>query len=184
MLGDAADTDDVAIAADLARRAALAAGGHAEGRPLFAGHTDLPWPDRPLEVLWHAQTLLREFRGDGHIAALLTEDVGPVEALVVHAATGEAPTAMLRLTRSWPDEHWEDAVERVRSRGWLVDGELALNDAGRAHRQKVEDDTDRLSVHPYTALGDERCDELRRLVRPWSRTIVGANMGAASSPLG
>jgi hypothetical protein len=184
VLGEAVGSPDMARAAELLRIAAEHACERPQGRPLFAAHASLDWPEQPHLVLWHGQTLLREFRGDGHIAALLTEDVGPVEALVVHAATGEAPTAMLRLTRSWPDEHWEDAVERVRSRGWLVDGELALNDAGRAHRQKVEDDTDRLSVHPYTALGDERCDELRRLARPWSRAIVGANMGAASSPLG
>ena len=42
-----------------------------EGRPLYAGHADLPWPDEPLLELWHAASLLREHRGDGHIAALL-----------------------------------------------------------------------------------------------------------------
>src|SRR4051794_12194218 len=42
-----------------------------EGRPLYAGHADLPWPEEPVLVLWHGATLLREYRGDGHIAALL-----------------------------------------------------------------------------------------------------------------
>ena len=68
ILGDAADGPDVAEAAVLARRAALAVVDHPEGRALFGGHASLEWPDDPLLVLWHAQSLLREFRGDGHVA--------------------------------------------------------------------------------------------------------------------
>ncbi len=66
----AATIADLAPAADIARAAALVACERPEGRALFAGHAQLPWPDEPHLVLWHAQTLLREFRGDGHIAAL------------------------------------------------------------------------------------------------------------------
>ncbi|CAM5262430.1 SCO6745 family protein [Streptomyces aurantiogriseus] len=73
----------------LTRRAAEAACEHAQGRPLFAAHAALPWPEEPVLQLWHAQTLLREFRGDGHVACLLSEGVGGLEALVLHAATGE-----------------------------------------------------------------------------------------------
>jgi hypothetical protein len=183
LLGDAIGSTEMARAAELVRIAAEQASARPQGRPLFAAHAALPWPDEPHLVLWHGQTLLREFRGDGHIAALLTEEVGPVEALVVHAATGEPPVDVLRLTRSWSDTDWDAAVDRVRTRGWLVDGELVLTDAGRTHRQQVEDDTDRLSVLPYAALGDDRCAELRDLARPWSRAIVAANFGA-SGPLG
>jgi hypothetical protein len=178
VLGDAVESPEMARAAELVRIAAEAACERPQGRPLFAAHAALDWPEQPHLVLWHSQTLLREFRGDGHIAALLDEEVGPVEALVVHAATGEAPAGVLRATRNWSDDQWDEAVERVRARGWLADGELALSEAGRAHRQRVEDDTDRLAVHPYSALGDERCEELRGLARPWSQAIVGANMGA------
>ena len=33
------------------------------GRPLYAGHADLAWPDAPHLVMWHALSLLREHRG-------------------------------------------------------------------------------------------------------------------------
>ena len=84
----------------LARRAAEAACEHPQGRPLFAAHAALPWPDEPLLQLWHAQTLLREFRGDGHVACLLSEGVGPLDALVLHAATGEVPVDFLKASRA------------------------------------------------------------------------------------
>src|SRR5438094_4289023 len=84
-------SSQLAEAADLARTAALAACEHPEGRPLFAGHAALPWPDDAHLVLWHAQSLLREFRGDAHVAALLLEGLRGVEALVIHGATGEVP---------------------------------------------------------------------------------------------
>jgi hypothetical protein len=38
----------------LARRAAEAACDHPQGRPLFAAHAALAWPDDPLPRLWHA----------------------------------------------------------------------------------------------------------------------------------
>jgi len=183
MLGDAAHTDDVAAAADLARRAALSACGHAEGRPLFAGHAGLPWPDEPIDVLWHAQTLLREFRGDGHLALLVDHGIGGLEALVMHEATGELPVAFLRATRGWTDAEWAAATERLRDRGWLrpvgTVEHLALTDEGAAVRSAIEEATDRLSVVAYEAIGEDGCDSLRGLVRPLSRTVVAASgMGA------
>src|SRR4051812_2562056 len=96
-------------AAALARRAAEAACEHVEGRALFAAHAGLPWPDAPRLVLWHAQTLLRELRGDGHIAALVAEGVSGIEALILHTATGEAPG--MRTSRPWSDEAWDAAVD-------------------------------------------------------------------------
>ncbi|HEY1636007.1 MAG TPA: hypothetical protein VGF64_14680 [Acidimicrobiales bacterium] len=177
VLGDAAGSPEMARAAELARIAAEAASERPEGRPLFAGHSKLPWPSEPHLVLWQAQALLREYRGDGHVAILTGAGLTGIEALVLHAATGEVPAEALRVTRSWSHEQWNEGVEAVRSRGWLSAGEeLSLSEAGRAHRQQVEDATDHLALHPYAALGDERCSELRALARPFSRTIVSAGM--------
>jgi hypothetical protein len=171
VLGDDADAPDVAAAAAIAREAALRATDHPEGRPLFAAHASLDWPEDPLLVLWHAQTLLREFRGDAHVALLATAEVSGLEALVVHGATGEVPPAALQATRGWTDAEWAGAVEDLRTRGWLAaDG--SLTDAGRAHRQQVEDRTDELAVVAYEEIGDDECARLRELVRPLSRTIV------------
>ena len=177
-LGDAVlESKQMARAAELARIAAEAAGERPEGRPLFAGHSELRWPEEEHLVLWHAQTLLREFRGDGHIAVLCGAGLSAVEALVVHAASGEVDESVLRSTRAWPDDDWLAAVESVRSRGWLAAGDgLRLSVAGEEHRKQVEERTDALAVHPYAALGEERCAELRSLGRPFSQTIVSAGM--------
>lgn len=170
VLGDDVSSPAVAEAADLARAAAEATVPGA-GRPLYAAHAALPWPDDSHLVLWHAITVLREFRGDGHIAALLADDVGPCEALVMHGASGEVPSAILKATRAWPDDEWSAAEEELRRRGWLsADG--GLTEEGARHRQWVEDRTDALALAPWEALGDERCARLRDLVRPLSKAIV------------
>ena len=182
MLGDAVGTEPMARAAELARRAAERAALAYEGRPLFAAHAALPWPEPPHLVLWHAQTLLREFRGDGHVALLVAAELDPVEALALHLATGELPEAFLRGTRGWSDDAWDAGVVRLVGRGLVRRVEpsgahpasLALTDAGTALRQEIEDATDRLALSAYEALGDELCTELRALARPFSRTVVDA----------
>jgi hypothetical protein len=171
--GDEIGSDAVVEAAVLARRAAEAASEHPEGRPLFAAHAALDWPDEPHLVLWHAQTLLREFRGDGHIAALVLEGLDAVEALVTHAASGDVPAATLQETRAWPDEAWRAACERLRDRGLLEAGDdLVFTDAGDAQRRRIEDRTDACAVVAYEPLGDDGCARLRELARPLSRAIV------------
>ena len=134
-------------------------------------HASLEWPDDPLLVLWHAQSLLREFRGDGHIAALTVEGLTGIDALVIHGATGEVPRVALQSTRGWTDAEWDDAVEGLRSDGWLLaDG--TFTDEGRIRRQAIEDRTDELSVWAYEALGEDRCARLRTLARPLSKAVV------------
>jgi hypothetical protein len=187
MLGDAVDSPDMVRAAELARAVAERAAEQVGGRPLFAGHAGLEWPDAPHLVLWHAQTCLREFRGDGHIAALLLAGIEPVEALVVHVASGEVPIDFLKSSRGWSDPEWDDGVERVRARGWLGAtgnaSELSLSDAGKTVRQRVEDETDAMAVFPYQAIGEDGCAELRTLTRPFSRAVVaGAGLGVATHP--
>ena len=179
MLGPAADSEDVVAAADLAVEAAVRAGERTEGRPLFAGHADLPWPDAPLERLWHAQSLLREFRGDGHITQLVRHELDGVEALVLHEATGELPAGLLRQTRGWSDDEWVAAAARLRARGWLQASDAGdppiLSDEGLAVRRDIEEATDRLSVYAYEAIGEEGCGTLRTLARPFSRAVVDAS---------
>lgn len=176
--GDAIDGPDVREAATLARAAAERAGERPHGRPLFAAHACLPWPTEPHLVLWHAQSLLREYRGDGHVSLLLTEGLSGLEALIVHAATGEIPGRALQMSREWSDQEWAAGVAGVRDRGWLEDGaELRLTEAGRARRQAVEDQTDQLAVYPYEAIGEDGCARLRELVRPLVKALVEADLG-------
>ncbi len=167
--------DDMRTAAGLARRAAEVACEHPEGRPLFAGHAHLPWPDEPHLVLWHAETLLREYRGDGHIAELVVREISGIQALVLHAATGEVPRAALQATRRWSDGDWAMAVDALASRGW-VEPDGSFTDTGRQVRDGIEAATDRLASRPYAALGDDRCTRLRALARPWSKAIVAGGL--------
>ncbi len=169
ILGDDVRSGEVAEAADLARIAAGAC--TSEGRPLHAGHASLPWPDEPHLVLWHALSLLREHRGDGHIAAMVVEGVDGCEALVIHGATGEVPAEILKSSRVRTDEDWAAAEARLRDRGWL-DESGGLTDAGRTHRQWVEDRTDELALEPWQHLGFDGSNRLRELVRPLSKAIV------------
>jgi hypothetical protein len=177
LIGDAVDSAEMAEAAGLARRACSASGMSPSGRPLYAGHATVEWPAEPHLVLWHAISCLREYRGDGHIAGLVTEGIDGCQALVTHAASGEAPKGVLLSTRAWPEAEWAEAVAQLQARG-IVDGEGSFTDAGRAQRQRIEDLTDELALAPWAFLGQAACDRLRELVRPWSKAIVaGAGLG-------
>ena len=174
MLGDeAVASDEMAEAAELARLAASAATDQLQGRPLFAGHAGLTWPTAPHLVLWHAQSLLREFRGDGHVAALLADGISGIEALVMHGGTGAIAADVLQQTRSWDDESWTAASDRLIDRG-LLDPDGTLSDLGTERRQWVEDRTDELAVLPYEVIGEDGCARLRELCRPFSQAIVAA----------
>src|SRR5689334_9893911 len=89
ILGDLADGPGLARAADLLTGAAMSA--PTEGRPLYAGLRALPVPAEPVARLWHAATLLREHRGDGHVAALVAAGIGGTEAHVLHALAQGTP---------------------------------------------------------------------------------------------
>jgi hypothetical protein len=171
VLGDVIGSAEVEQAAALAREATE--GLDPAGRPLFAAHASVDWPDEPHLDLWHALTLLREYRGDVHVAALVMAGVGPCDALVLHAGTGEVPVEMLRLTRAWSDQQWADAIASLAERG-LVEADGALTEKGAAYRDAVEQGTDMRDLAHWEALGEERCQELRHLVRPWSKAIVAS----------
>ena len=144
-----------------------------EGRPLAAAHADVAWPSAPHLVLWHAQSILREYRGDGHIAQLVVRGLSGLEALVTHAAAGDVPAHLLRSTRGWPQDAWDGAVDALRRE---AGSSRATSSASRSwaqrQRRALEDGTDALAAAPYAVLGEERCAELRALARPWSTTFA------------
>ena len=142
-----------------------------EGRPLYAAHADQPWPDEPVLSLWHGATLLREHRGDGHVACLLRSGMSGLEALVTHTWTGRGFTeAAARATRGWSEEEWAAACERLTARGLLTDG--GLTDEGRRLRAEVEAGTDELSAAPWVHLGAERTARVVELGRALSSRLV------------
>ncbi|MDT5101559.1 MAG: hypothetical protein QOC76_5296 [Mycobacterium sp.] len=150
---------ELAHSTAIVRRAAEAI-PNADGRALYAGHAELDWPETPHPQLWHAITLLREYRGDGHVAALVTHGLSGLEALITHVATGTgfAPDYGRKL-RGWSQQQWDESVERLRSRG-LLDDEAQLTAAGNDLRSKIEDLTDNLAYAPWRTVSDDDVQEL------------------------
>lgn len=161
-------------AAELATIAARSACERVDGKPLFAAHASLAWPTEPHLALWHAQTLLREYRGDLHIALLLTEGLSGLDALITHGATGVVPLAMLQQLRGWSEDEWHAGIDSLRSRGIITPGEVGLTEKGAALRQRLEDRTDELSADAWAVLGDDGCRELRACARPLSAAVIEA----------
>lgn len=162
--------DDVVASAEVAEAAELvrtaAAGCTVEGRTLYAGHADLAWPDEPHLALWHGLTLLREHRGDGHVAVLQAQGLSGIEALVTHTATGKGFTVdAAKATRAWSDEQWQDAVVGLAERG-LMTPDGTLTDGGTALRRTVEQATDDLGSAPWDHLGEQGTARLGELGKP------------------
>jgi hypothetical protein len=162
----------VAECGELTREAAGAC--RPEGRPLHAAYAALDWPEEPHVAWWHAITLLREHRGDGHAAALDRAGLSGLEALITHSATGQGfvPEAARR-TRGWTEQEWDTAVAGLRRRGILGDG-LTLTDRGAALRTQVEADTDALAAGPWEHLGADGTQQLIELSRPMCARVVAA----------
>ena len=169
---DVIASQEMVTMAELTREAT--AGCRPEGRPLYAGHAGLDWPDAPHLVMWHALSLLREHRGDGHICALVAAELSGLEALVTHTASGQGfVTGFAQASRGWSEAEWEGAVESLAARG-LLGADGVLTPAGEALRAHVEEETDRLAAAPWQHLGDERTEEVVRLGRAMTRTAVKA----------
>ncbi|AZM56833.1 hypothetical protein DMA15_33145 [Streptomyces sp. WAC 01529] len=167
---------EMAEAAGLALRAAEACTRTA--RPLYSAHADLPVPEEPHLAYWHAATLLREHRGDGHLTVLLDAGLDGLEALVTHTATGKgiAPKWVFS-TRGWTQQEWDAAEERLRGRG-LLDGEGELTEDGVALRRDIEARTDRLDRAPYEHLGAAGVERLTEL----GTVFIGAALQAGAFP--
>ncbi|MFE9773594.1 MarR family transcriptional regulator [Streptomyces sp. NPDC005931] len=167
-LGPAADCADTARAAELAMRAAQSA--PLEGRVLFAAHHSLPVPQEPLAQLWHAATLLREHRGDGHVAALVAAGIAGREAHVLHAIASGVPRDVYSSARDFDETEWTAMRDALEEKG-LLEGDR-LSRRGQRLKADIEERTDRLAATAYDALTAEETDELIRLLRPLASAVV------------
>ncbi|WP_329416257.1 hypothetical protein OG802_32235 [Streptomyces sp. NBC_00704] len=173
LLGEeAVASAEMAEAAGLALRAAEACGRGA--RPLYSAHADLPVPGEPHLAYWHAATLLREHRGDGHLAVLMSAGLDGLEATVTHTSTGRGMTPKwVRATRGWSEDEWNAAAGRLRERG-LLDEEGELTERGVALREDVERETDRVDLAPYEHLGAQGVARLTDLASAFARAAAAA----------
>ena len=173
--------EDVRTAADLAAKAVC--GLPVDGRALFAANRALAWPEEPVAKIWHAATLLREHRGDGHVAVLSTAGLSGRECNVLHAAAGRVPREMIMRSRDYDDAQWEQHVGRLAERG-LLDSRGELTEPGRALKQHIETATDALSLGALDALDDPEVETLFRTLTPITRKVIAGGDLPVSTPMG
>lgn len=163
-----------------------AAAARTDGRPLAAANQALPAPTDPVERLWQATTTLREHRGDGHVAALVTADLSGLEAHVLLTLTspGAADPQRLQQARGWTPDQWDAAVDALRRRG-LVDDAGAATDDGHLLHARIETTTDDLAWQPYRdGLTDTGLDLLRTVLRPLATVVRQSGLVPFPNPIG
>lgn len=171
MLGELADSPEIKEAAEFGRAAVEAA--DCAGRPLAAAHQGLAWPEDPVVAVWHASAVLREHRGDGHLATLLAAELDAREALLTVAAVKPEYRDFVYNLRGWTAEELEESLERLRARG-LVDADGRATEACVELRRHIEAETDRLALQPYRAMGQERAEQLQAALAPVAEAIKAA----------
>ena len=171
ILGDRVDAAGFARAAELLIKAATSA--PFEGRPMYAALRAIPVPDDAVGRLFHAAGLLREHRGDGHIAALMTEGVGGLEAHVLFALDLGMPADKFGRIRHLPEAQIAAVIDGMRDRG-LIGDDGWLSEQGRAAKQRVEALTDDLAATPYESLEPDELDELMTTLEPLATRLLAA----------
>ena len=159
-------------AADLTTKAATSA--PTAGRTMYAGLRTLPIPSDPVARLWHAATMLREHRGDGHIAALVGAEIGGTESHILSALEMDIhPAESFGRVQHLPKARLAAVMAGLRERG-LLDVDGRFTDAGRQTKQRIEDLTDVLAAPPYAALAPAELDELIASLEPITAVLVAA----------
>ena len=179
---DQVESADVAQAASAATAVAQSLRGG--GRPLFTATAALEEPQAAHLKLWHACTLLREHRFDGHVAALTVHGLDGLESLVTAVAAGSGmDPATMRSFRGWTEEEWDQGVERLRSRG-ILDAAGALTAEGRALRTGVEEMTDRLAGDVWAAMDEPSRDRLFEILRRLATLLESPDGIRYPNPIG
>src|SRR5436309_6270350 len=171
ILGDEVDSPAFARAADLLIEAATSA--PFEGRPMYAALRAIPIPDDVVARLFHAASLLREHRGDGHIAALMSEGVGRLEAHVLFALDMGMRSEKFGRIHHLPAAQIAAVIDGMRERG-LIGDDGWLSADGRAVKQRVEALTDDLAAKPYETLDRGALDELMATLETFAERLLAA----------
>jgi hypothetical protein len=141
-----------------------------DGKPLFAGISALRMPEPPLGVAWRLGDMLREYRGDAHVASWTGAGFDPPEIGLLTELYWGLPARSYVRTRAWTSDDLDAAEERLRSRGLLEADGSAMTEAGWAAREAVEVQTDQMCRPLTDALGED-ADELVALLAPWGAEI-------------
>lgn len=171
-LGDLVVAGGFARTAELLTRAATSA--PVAGRPLYGALRSLPIPeDDDVTRLFHAASLLREHRGDGHVAALMVEGVGRLECHALFALAMDLPAERFGRIHHLPAAQIAAVLDGMRDRG-LIGDDGWLTEDGRALNQRVESLTDDLAAAPYDALTPTELDELVAGLEPLASALLAA----------
>jgi len=171
ILGDRVESASFARTTELLVKAAISA--PLEGRPMYAALCAVPVPDDVLRRLFHAASLLREHRGDGHITALMADGIGGIESHVLLALDMDMPAEKFGRIHHLPAAQLAAVIGGMRERG-LVMADGWLSEAGRAIKQRVESLTDDLTARPYEILEPAELDELLGNLEPIAALLVAA----------
>ncbi|AYE98625.1 hypothetical protein C0J29_06745 [Mycobacterium paragordonae] len=174
------EDENLCTAAELAVRAAQMA--PVDGRALFAANVALPVPSDPVAALWHATTLLREHRGDGHVAALVAAGISGRESNVFHTAASAVSEEFMKRSRHYDDNEWEACRQSLADRG-LLDSGGALTPDGRGLKDQLETTTDALSLRAFDGLDDDELRALFSALTPVARTVIAAGDVPAATPM-
>jgi len=178
---DGIGSDELVRAADVLRRVALAL--DPVGRPFFAAHLDLSWPNDVHAGVWHACTLLREHRGDGYVAACVVHDVTALDLMLIAEHTGTVPAGHAADNRGWPPDAIDAAAESLRSRG-LLDGDGTPTTDAIALRALIESTTDRLATRPWDELDTAELDTVAGVLDTVSRNVADRGWITYPNPVG
>ena len=154
-----------------------------DGRPLAMANASLDPPDDAVAAMWQRITTLREFRGDGHVAALVCAELSGLEAHVTLVGTGAITRSVLQPARGFSDEEWTDAERSLLERGLLLE-DRRLSEAGQTLRREVEAATDDAAAAPWARLDDEGCRELTVLLAPLHDAIAASGVVPPLNPIG
>jgi hypothetical protein len=152
------------------------------GKGLAAAHLSLAAPDDDLGRLWHAATVLREYRGDCHVAILTAAGLDGAAANALAVADGRV-TAKQREMRAWTEDEWTEAYERLRRRAW-TDEFATITDSGRAARAQIEDATDRVSASSFDEEAQARTITLEDALVTAARAIEASGAMQFPNPVG
>jgi hypothetical protein len=176
------ESAEVSEAAAIATEVSRSLGS--DGRPLFAGHAGLETPAAAHLALWHACTLLREHRFDGHVAALTSHDVDGLASLLMSVGAGKGvDAATLRTFRGWTDDEWDAGATRLRERG-IVDEGGTLTVEGRDLHGAVEAATDRLAAGPWEQLETSRRERFFELLAGLAQRLESGGGIMYPNPIG
>lgn len=141
------------------------------GRALFSGLLSRPWPDSPIGQLWRACDMVREHRGDSHIAAYITSGLGPVEMNILTELYVGMPLRSFVATRGWSQEIIDSTITQLQKKGLI--NEETLTSQGLQLREEIEKQTDLMEQPLVDAIGED-FNTLVMQLNQWSEMCIKA----------